>query len=90
MERWSSGRGEREREAVDGLASALAGRRLQAPGLLLLEAARPFHLLIQQALYVAQPFLQPWLGDWIELWAGLMEDDEALARAAASLRRRRA
>ena len=72
---------------IDTLVAAVTGRGLEAPALLVLEAARPFHFLIQQALYVAHPLCRPWLGERLALWADLIEDGEALERVAEVLRR---
>lgn len=67
-------------EALQALVAAVASRNLEAPAMFLLEVARPFHLLIQQAFFASHPLLRPWLGDWPLRWANLLEDAEALER----------
>ncbi len=79
---------EGRQQALRALAGAVTRRHLQAPALFLLELARPFHLLMQQALYVAHPLLRPWIGDRALLWADLLEDAEAIEQARDLLARR--
>jgi hypothetical protein len=74
-------------EALRALAAAVAGRELVAPAVFLLQVARPLHLLLQQALFVAHPLLQPWFDDRLLLWADLLEDSEALERAICQVSR---
>lgn len=62
------------------VAAFLRRRGLEWPAILLVEVASPFRLLIQQALWVAQPALSPWLGDRLHLWAGRLDDDQALEK----------
>jgi|GEM_PF-3324508 len=64
--------------AAGRVAGFLRRRGLEWPAILLVEVASPFRLLIQQALWVAQPALSPWLGDRLHLWAGRLDDDRAL------------
>ena len=69
-----------QEEALQAFVAAVTARGLQAPALFLLETARPFHLLIQQALLVACPLLSPRRGERLLFWADLLEDPEALDR----------
>ncbi len=82
----------RSSDAVLPLVSEVMRRGLGVPALFLLEASRPFHLLIQQTLLVADPLLRPWSGNRLSVWAGLLDDDQALDEAqrmlADSLERR--
>lgn len=75
-------------EALRSLVSEVARLELQGPALFLLEAARPFHFLLQQALYVTQPLLRPWLGDRPAVWAELLGDPGTLEQARQLLARR--
>ncbi len=75
-------------EVLRALVSAVSRHDLQAPALFVLEAARPFHLLLQQALYVAHPLLRPWLGDRPAVWAELLDDPGTLEQARQLLARR--
>ncbi len=76
---------EGEDEAVRALVAMVTSRGLEVPAVFCLEAARPLHMLLQQALLLADPFLRPWLGDGLPVWAGLLEDGEALERALQAL-----
>ncbi len=72
-------------EALRGLAEGVATRGLQAPVMAMIELALPFHLLLQQALLVAQPLLRPWLGDRPAHWYDLLQDGEALRQLLREL-----
>lgn len=72
-------------EALRSLAEGLAVRGLAAPAMVLIELALPFHLLMQQALLVAQPLLRPWLSGRPAHWWTLLEDGEALRRLLCEL-----
>jgi len=67
--------------ALRAFVAAVASRELQAPAIFLLEMARPFHLLIQQLLFIADPLLRPWLGTRLLLWTELLGDTATLERA---------
>jgi hypothetical protein len=71
--------------AAGALVDGAARRGLEIPALLLLELALPFRVLIQQALLLAQPLLSPWAGDRVYDWAGLLDDEDALAEARRRL-----
>jgi hypothetical protein len=71
----------RRDEALTALLAAVTSRDLQAPAMFLLEVARPFHLLIQQAFLASHPLLSPWLGNRLLVWADLLEDTGTLERA---------
>ncbi len=68
-------------EPLAALTSTLARRGLQAPAILLLDVAQPFHLLLEQALLLAHPILSPWSGERLLCWAALLHDGEALTEA---------
>jgi len=74
-------------EALSALVGAVISRDLVAPALFLLDVAQPFRWLVQQALFVAQPLLQPWLGERVLLWASLLEDTDAIERTRQQLAR---
>ena len=67
-------------EALDAFVAAVTARGLEVPAMMLLETARPFHLLIQQAFFLTHPLLRPWLGDRPLLWAHMLEDGDLLDR----------
>ncbi len=68
-------------EVLHALVSAVTDRHLEVPAAMLLEVARPFHLLIQQAFLLTHPLLRPWVGDRPLVWAEMLKDDGAIDRA---------
>ncbi len=70
----------RQDEALRTVAAVVASRGLEAPAMLLLEVARPLHLLVEQAFLVTHPILSPVFGQRLLFWANLFADPHAIER----------
>lgn len=79
------GTGDEQQRAVREIVAAVEGHGLGAVALFVLEVIRPVHLLVQQVFLTASPLLDPWLGNRLSLWAGLLQDTDVLEQVSRLL-----